>query len=51
MHVGDDWDVISKAVPCLSKKMVLQVFNSPLHTHHDHATYLEQCWESPFPIL
>lgn len=51
-HVGDDWDVISKAaVPCLCKKMLLQDFHSPLHTHYDHATHLEQYWESFLPLL
>lgn len=48
--MGDHWDVISKALPCLWK-MSLQVFHSPLHTHYDHATYLEQCWESSLPVL
>lgn len=49
-HMGDDWDVVSKA-SCLWKKMPLQVFDSPLHTHYDHSTYLEQCWESSLPAL
>lgn len=48
--MGDDWDVISKTLPCLWK-MSLKVFHSPLHTHYDHATYLEHCWESSLPLL